>query len=106
MIIGIIVFILSSLGIYGFFIGNYTFTTIALIAIIIEYILGFLTGQSKGFGVTFWLSIIIGIILSNNMGLSIWACISVCLCFENVILFPIGLIMLVIFSKKLKNQEE
>lgn len=104
MILGVIVAILSGIGIYGFFIGNFILSYIALIAIFLEYIIGIITKQLKSPAITFWISIIIGIVLYINDVASIWACLAVCMCIENVIMFICGIIyMLFIHAKSHKK---
>lgn len=107
MILGIIVFILSSLGIYGFFTNNLFFLYIALVAIILEYLIGYFSAQLKSLA-PIWLTFIVafGMICA---GFNWLIAISICLCFENVILFILGIIMMIIIylrAKKIENQNE
>lgn len=105
MILGIIVFILSSLGIYGFFTNNLYFLHIALVAIILEYLIGYFSGQLKKLMPPYFT--LIAIFYMICAGFNWLIAISVCLCFENVILFILGIIMMIIVylrAKKLENQ--
>ena len=101
MIIGIICWILSLVGIYGFYNGLVYLTIIGMVATIIENIIGYFTGENRSFNLI-WLPIIIGVILSfygNNLLTSI----AVCFCFENAIMFSLGLIV-VLFLGKVDNK--
>ena len=82
MILGIIVFILSSLGIYGFFNNRLYLLYIALGAIILEYLVSYFTGQLKS-PTPIWLTLIaaFGMICA---GFNWLISISICLCFENI----------------------
>ena len=102
MILGIIVFILSSLGIYGFFNDISTLLYIALAAVLFEYLLGYFSGQLKNLG-GMWFAIIcaLGMITAGYNWL---IAISLCLCFENIISFILGLILMFIVSRKIKKE--
>ena len=97
MIIGTITWILSLIGIYGFFNGLLYLTIIGMIATIIEFIIGFITGKSKSLFP--WFSLIIAFILYLN-GNNFFNSLAITLCFINAIGFLFGLIFIIFAGKK------
>ena len=104
MIIGIIGFILSSLGIYGFYSEHFILMYIGMIATISEHIIGIITKQARNNGVLGWVLAISIFLMLRGMN---WlVAISICLCFENVIMFALGSIMMIIGIMKIKDKKE
>ena len=100
MIIGIICFIMSIAGIIGFYNEIYVLTYIALIFNILEVIVGVFTNQLKSI-LTFLLGGIIGWIITGKFLLGL----AIGLCFENIILFASGIILMIITTIATKNKE-
>ena len=100
MIIGIICFIMSIAGIIGFYNEIYVLTYIALIFNILEVIVGVFTNQLKRI-LTFLLGGIIGWIITGKF----WLGLAIGLCFENIILFASGIILMIITTIATKNKE-
>ncbi len=94
MILGIVTSIFAGLGIYGFFNDSLTLLYIGMGFVIFEHLVGILSGQQRGFS-TAWLALFIsfGLMISGVYWLE---AIAVCLCFEGLICFILGLLMLVI----------
>lgn len=92
MIIGIIVFIFCVLGIFGYFDGNILLTYIGFAFASIEHVLGIYTGAEKGL-TTVWMAALcaFGMAIAGN---NLIESIAICLCFENVISFSLGVILL------------
>lgn len=107
MLLGFLVYIFAILGIYGFFTENLVLTYIGLVLCIIETIIGITSGQQKGFStevLTFWCAV--GMYIGGNEFLP---SLAICFCFENVILFSIGLLLLIItggFMIKKEKEEQ
>ena len=104
MILGIVVFIVCLCGIFGFYDGNLAITYIGFALGIIEHIIGVVTGQSKGFstlGIAFWFAV--GGSLAGNNFLEMLA---ICVCFENVICFGLGLIVLLFAGTAMHKYEQ
>lgn len=104
MIIGAIVFIFCILGVYGYFNSNIFLTYLGLILAVAEHIWGITSGQQKGFS-TGWLAVIcaIGMTCSGN---NLLESIAICMCFENVIVFGLGVILFVITGVAMKNAQK
>lgn len=102
MIIGIIVFLFCAAGIYGFYNGLIFLTYIGMALSIVEMIGGVVTKQSKSLW-TLWLCILLsfGSLLAGN---NFFVSLAILLCFENVILFIIGLFLLFIGSSTRKKR--
>lgn len=94
MVIGFVVFIFCILGIYGYFDGNIILTYIGLILAVLEHIWGITSGQQKGFS-TGWIAIICAIGMSCG-GYNILESIAICMCFENVIIFSLGILLFIV----------
>ena len=102
MILGIICFILSLLGIYGFYNELYILTYIAFGFCLFDNVLGRLFGTLKSMKI-FFLACIIGFIIVKKF----WLGIAIGVCFEEVISFIGGIIyigFMLILGKK-KNRE-
>ena len=89
MIIGIVCFIFSILGIYGFYNDFYILTYIAFILCLIQNIIGRINGSSKTI-MPFLISCILGIFVIKNF----WLGLVIGACFENAIMFIGGLIVI------------
>ncbi len=103
MLVGFIGFIFAVLGIYGFYTANIVLLYLGMSFTILEHIIGIISGQQKGLG-TVWLALFICLILIIN-GVNWLQSIAICLCFENVISFVLGLILLLIVGK-IQNEEK
>lgn len=103
MIIGLIVFIFCTLGVYGYYDGNIALTYIGFGLAIIEHIIGISSGAEKG-ATTIILSILcaLGMAFAGN---NLIESIAICLCFENVISFVFGIIIMLIMGKTISNTE-
>jgi len=89
---GIIVFVLSCFGIYGFFCGNLTLLYVGFGAVCLEHFMGISSGAEKGIT-----TIIIALLVAVAMilkGYSVLISIAICMCFESVICFLLGLILI------------
>lgn len=96
MIIGTVVFIFCILGIYGYYSGNLFLTYLGLILAVLEHVIGISTGEEKGL-TSVWIAFFCALVMTfagNNFIKSI----AICMCFENVICFVLGMIMIVIFG--------
>lgn len=99
MILGIICFILSIIGLICYNTGITIMIYIAGATIIIEVIVGVITGQSKSIISPLFFGIIGAFIVKPAIdGFFIGLCI------ENIILFILGIIILITGSKTLKNK--
>lgn len=101
MILGIICFLLSILGIYGFFSEFYILTYIAFIFCLFENVSGRLNGSSKTI-MPFLIACFIGVLFTKNL----WLGMSIGACFENAVMFIGGLFLMLYFyfiSKKAKT---
>lgn len=96
MILGTISFILSCLGIYGYFSENFILLYIGLGAVIVEHFIGIYSGEQKGLS-TVWLAIIcaVGMIIGGFNPLN---AIALCLCFEGSICYVLGIILIIVFA--------
>lgn len=102
MIMSIISCIFAVLGILGFYFGNITLTYIGAIIGVIENIIAFSIGEQKGFSTLIIAGIIAYFISFNSIPFII--ALSICICFENVICFVLGLILFgIIMGIQLKN---
>ena len=111
MVLGLIIFIVCLLGIVGFYEGNLTLTYLGMILGIIEHIIGITTGQEKGLTtlwLAFWLAVG-GTFAGNNF----FEMLAICVCFENVICFGLGLLLflcagigMLIYGKKEKETQK
>lgn len=115
MIIGVVVFIFCILGIYGYFDNNVILTYIGLVLSVIEDIWGIYRGQQKGFS-TGWIALVCAIVMTIKGNVFLES-LAVCMCFENVISFAFGIVLLVVAGititkvqkkdkKKIERQEE
>ena len=94
MILGLVSSIVAAAGIVGFFTGFYWLTFLGCIIAIVVYVVGLVSGSLKSGGLTtLFIAIIIAVILSIN-GLPFLLSVALCICFENVVLFLAGLILL------------
>lgn len=98
MILGIICFLFSILGVYGFYNDLYFLTYIAFVLCFLENLLGRFNGSSKTI-MPFFIACIIGIIFTRDF----WLGISIGSCFETIITF-VGGIILLLFIKNKKNR--
>lgn len=102
MIFGIICFLVSIFGIIGYYNESFTITYIAFVLCLLENIFGRITGESKTMQF-FIISCIIGWIATEDFKLGI----AIGACFENVIAFIGGIIMILLFSNNTNvNHEE
>lgn len=101
MIFGIICFIVSIFGIIGYYNESFTITYIAFVLCLLENIFGKITGESKTMQF-FIISCIIGWIATENFKLGI----AIGACFENVIAFIGGIIMILLFSSNKSNAKD
>lgn len=90
-IFSIITFIFSVLGAYGFFVDNMFLIYIGFSMVIIEIIFEAITGQNL---FTVWLALLISIGLIFG-GVNWFKAITICLCFENILCFLTGTILLI-----------
>lgn len=92
MIIGVVVTIFCALGIYGYFGGIIFLTYIGAVLSIIEQFIEISTGRQIGCP-TVWILILLalGITAAGN---NFFESLAICLCFENVIFFVGGIILL------------
>ena len=100
--LAIIIFILSSLGIYGFFCGNLTLLYIGFGAVCIEHFLGISSGEEKGITtIIIALSVAVAMIIR---GYGVLISIAICMCFESTICFALGFILMVVLGiSNIKN---
>ncbi|MDD3054220.1 MAG: hypothetical protein PHG84_07500 [Endomicrobiaceae bacterium] len=103
MILGIIVFALSILGIYDFFNDCSFFLYVALSAIIIEYFVGFVTGECKSL-FPFWGTLFATFVLFY-FNVPLINAFAICMCFENVIFFIAGCFLIKIINKRIIENE-
>ena len=102
MVLGIICFLFACLGIYGFYNEIYLLTYLGLGLCLFENIIGIIEGTSKTIMPTIIAGIIGWIIIDN-----FWLGIALGICFENVIMFIGGCIMLLFFpSANSQNNKE
>ena len=104
MIIGLIVFIFSCVGIYGYFNEIFILTYIVTILCVIEEFIGIGSEQQKGF-FAIPLSIMFGI-GAKVAGKSFLLSSSIFMCFENVITFIFGVVLFVIIGNKMNKAEK
>jgi len=95
MLLGIFVTILAFLGIFGFYVDNMFLLTVGAIAVIIETIIGLISGELKS-PLTQIIALIVGYIIVKDF----WIGAAIGLCFESVILSVLGWI--IIFATKNK----
>lgn len=100
MLLGIICFIFACGGIYGFYNDVYILTYIGFGLCLFENVLGRIDGSSKTLQF-FLISCLIGWIVVKDF----WLGISIGACFENIISFVGGVIMIIIGSKIFKSEE-
>lgn len=91
MILNIITFIFSILGIIGFYSNNNIFLYIGMAMVLFEMIIGILSGQLRTIG-TYILASIIGIIFTKEFIVGI----AIGLCYESVIMTFISWLMLIL----------
>lgn len=101
MILGICSTIFAGLGIYGFFNDNLTLLYIGMGCVILEHLIGIMSGEQKGLS-TVWLSLLASFGMMAG-GLPWLESFAVCLCFEGVIAFVLGVILLIFIGYKTKN---
>jgi len=101
MILGFVCFLLSLLGIYGFYNDIYILTYFAFIFSLFENILGRLNGSSKTL-MPFIIFCIIGVFFTKNF----WLGLSIGACFETIITFIGGIILIVYFNILIKKNKE
>ena len=101
MILGFICFVLSLLGIYGFYNDVYILTYIAFVFCLFENILGRLDGSLKTI-IPFLLFCILGVIFTKDL----WLGLSIGACFENSIFFVIGIFFMIFVYFTSKNNRE
>ena len=97
MIFGIICFIVSLVGIHGFYNDIYILTYLSFLLCLFENIVGRLNGSSKTM-MPFFISCLIGFLFTKK----IWLGFSIGACFENVITFAGGFVFLLILNKNKK----
>lgn len=100
MILNIITFIFSILGIIGFYNNNDILLYIGMVMVLFEMIIGILSGQLRTIG-TYILASIIGVIFTQN----IIKGIAIGLCFESVIMTIGGWLLLILGAIFLKNDK-
>ena len=100
MLLGIIVFMSSCIGIYGFYNDLYILTYISFILCLFENVLGRLTGASKSMSI-FFVSCLIGWIIEEKF----WIGIAVGGLFENVITFIGGCLLVAIIGSSDSKKE-
>ena len=101
MILGIVVFVFCFAGIYGFYTNLLILTYIGLALSLIEQIIGIITGQQKGLGlIPLCLIISIGGAIAGNNFLR---CLAIVFCYENVIMFILGIPVVIANYKKIKQ---
>lgn len=102
MILGAITTIVSILGIIGFYINNFILLYLGLFSAIIEHSIGIYTGEEKSL-ITVWFALLIalGFIFS---GMNWLKAIAICLCFENVLCFILGSILMIFMVRKNTNK--
>ncbi len=101
MILGTIFSIISCIGIYCFYNGNDMILFLCAILVTAETIRGYIRKELKSL-FTFFVTLFIGLCVSNMFNTPILQAISVCICFENIIMFIGGVFMLV-FTFKIAN---
>lgn len=102
MILGIITTIGGLAGIYGFFSGIYMLTYIGFALVVMEVIIGLVSGSLNGI-FTEVIAVIVGLALCFFKGIPLLLSISICLCFETVILFIAGIPMMIVALKSKDN---
>lgn len=100
MLIGMFCTVLAIISIYGYFIGNNFLFIIGVVAIVIELLYGIITNQLKTLMPTA-ISATVGIVCCKN----VWIGIGIGLCFEQVIMFLLGLILMLITAIFIKKQK-
>ena len=101
MILGIIVAIFCGIGIYGFYNSMLFLTYIGMILSILEQLYGCISGQQKSL-FTLWICVLLaigGAFAGNNFFNSL----AILLCYENIILFIAGIVILPLIALKIKN---
>lgn len=104
MILGIISTIFAGLGIYGFFSGNLFWLEIGMICVIIEHIIGIVKKEQKSLN-TVWIALLVSFGLMAG-GVNPFEAIAICLCFEGVICFVLGLVIMILFYNMQKNNNK
>lgn len=97
MLLCLIVFILASFGVFGFYIDNIIILAIGSIACIIELLLAMISDQIK-YVFTAFISLILGFIVAIIHGLNLLNVLLVSLCFENIIMFLSQMILLFVIN--------
>lgn len=104
MILSIIVAIFCGIGIYGFYNGLIFLAYIGMVFSLLEQLYGFISGQQKSL-FTVWICVLLSI-GSCFAGNNFFNSLAILLCYENVILFILGIITLPIIAKKINNKNE
>ena len=103
MILGICSTIFAGLGIYGFFNDNLTLLYIGMGCVILEHLIGILSKQQKSL-TTVWLALLASFGMMAG-GIYWLEALALCLCFEGVICFVLGLIMIIMFGTYLNKKQ-
>ena len=101
MMFGSLVFVCAICGIIGFYMDLHAFTYIGLAMALFESIIGLYTGTLKTMNTSIIAGIIGWIIVKD-----FWLGIAIGICFENVIMFIAGIIMMIITKKAISNYEK
>lgn len=101
MLLGSINFVFAIAGIFGFYNDLYILTYIGFGLCLIESILGRLEGTLKSMNTTI-IAGIIGWLITKKF----WLGIAIGVCFENVIMFIGGIIMIYITNKAITKYEK
>lgn len=101
MLFGSICFVFAIAGIIGFYNDLYILTYIGLGLCLFESVLGRLEGTLKSMNTTI-IAGILGWLITKNF----WLGIAIGVCFENVIMFIGGIVMMYITSKAIAKYEK
>ena len=98
--IGLISSVLAVVGICGFFAQNLVLLYVGFAAVIIEHVIGIITGQQKGL-TTVLIASAIALLISAS-GVAFLDAIALCMCFESIICNIGGIILIAIMYNKNK----
>lgn len=104
MLLGIVSFIFCVGGIIGYYIGVPSLMYVGLVLTIIEMIVGFVTGQLRS-SLSIWLGIFFAIGASVSKKAGFFEALAIFMCYENVIMFIAGLVMM-LFAPKNSNIDD
>ena len=103
----IIAFIFCIIGIVGFFNDIMWLTYLGMGIAIVDHILGIASGAQKSL-TTLWIALLVSVLVSGSCN-SLLDAVAICIWFENVICFSLGILLMLVFVvaniSKNKNNE-